>query len=111
MPTRVMKWRERRSIWRNSFRLSGSTVISGHHAPSPSSKSNLRVGDKGVERMGQRGGGGEGGRERRGWKEEERGQERERTGIKRRVERKGGGEHREKGRREQREREMEGKRR
>lgn len=41
VPTRVMKCRERRSIWRNSFRLSGSTVISGHHAPSPSSKSNL----------------------------------------------------------------------
>lgn len=41
VPTSVMKWRERRSIWRNSFRWSGSTVISGHHAPSPSSKSNL----------------------------------------------------------------------
>lgn len=41
VPTRVMKWSERRSIWRNSFRLSGSTVISGHHAPSPSSKSSL----------------------------------------------------------------------
>lgn len=41
VPTRVMKWSERRSICRNSFTLSGSTDISGHHAPSPSSKSNL----------------------------------------------------------------------
>ncbi len=44
VPTRVMKWSERRSIWRNSFRLSGSTVVSGHHAPSPSSKSSLGEG-------------------------------------------------------------------
>lgn len=48
-----MKWSERRSIWRNSFRLSGSTVISGHHAPSPSSKSNLE--ETGTEKKGEEG--------------------------------------------------------
>ena len=41
VPTSVMKCSEPRSICRNSFSVSGSTVISGHHAPSPSSKSNL----------------------------------------------------------------------
>lgn len=50
VPTRVMKCSERRSIWRNSFRLSGSTVISGHHAPSPSSKSSLEEKEEAVKK-------------------------------------------------------------
>lgn len=41
VPTRVIKCRVCKSICRNSFRSSGSTGISGHQAPSPSSESSL----------------------------------------------------------------------
>lgn len=44
VPTRVMKCSERRSTWRYSLRASGSDMMSGHQAPSPSplSRSSLR---------------------------------------------------------------------
>lgn len=43
VPTSVMKCSERRSTWRYSLRASGSDMMSGHQAPSPSplSKSSL----------------------------------------------------------------------
>lgn len=49
VPTRVIKCRVCKSIWRNSFRSSGSTGISGHQAPSPSSESSLGWRGLGVE--------------------------------------------------------------
>lgn len=48
VPTSVMKCSERRSTWRYSLRPSGSDMMSGHQAPSPSplSKSSLTVSRK-----------------------------------------------------------------
>lgn len=48
VPTSVMKYSERRSTWRYSLRPSGSDMMSGHQAPSPSplSKSSLQRGKK-----------------------------------------------------------------